>query len=116
MGQTHRIIIVLLLYMGVNLNCIVFIPLKQHLLTCCRYLNDLYVLELKPTNLVNALSWEYPNATGTPPSPRESHTANVYVSKEESGGTPYLIIYGGMSGCRLGDLWTLNLGKFKSLP
>lgn len=60
---------------------------------------------------MNALAWEYPNATGTPPSPRESHTANVYVSKEESGGTPYLIIYGGMSGCRLGDLWTLNLGK-----
>ena len=73
------------------------------------------MLELKPTNLVNALSWEYPNATGTPPSPRESHTASVYVSKEESGGTPYLIIYGGMSGCRLGDLWTLNLGKFKLL-
>lgn len=79
-----------------------------------RYLNDLYVLELKPQNFSNALAWEYPTATGTPPSPRESHTANVYVSKEESGGTPYLIIYGGMSGCRLGDLWTLNLGMLQS--
>lgn len=74
-------------------------------------MNDLYILELKPANFNNALAWEYPSATGTPPSPRESHTANVYVSQEESGGTPYLIIYGGMSGCRLGDLWTLNLGE-----
>lgn len=79
-----------------------------------RYLNDLYVLELKPTNFNNSLAWDYPLATGPPPSPRESHTANVYVSEEESGGTPYLIIYGGMSGCRLGDLWTLNLGRFST--
>ncbi|XP_034027724.1 host cell factor 1-like isoform X2 [Thalassophryne amazonica] len=69
-----------------------------------RYLNDLYCLELRPGSSV--VGWEIPATVGQSPPPRESHTAVV------TGGrisTNRLIIYGGMSGCRLGDLWVLNV-------
>ena len=74
-----------------------------------RYLDDLWALELKPNGSV---SWDRPTTFGTAPSPRESHTAVSYA--EEDGSRPRLIIYGGMSGCRLGDLWTLHLGTSNS--
>uniref|UniRef100_UPI0037E976E6 host cell factor 1b n=1 Tax=Semicossyphus pulcher TaxID=241346 RepID=UPI0037E976E6 len=68
-----------------------------------RYLNDLYCLELRPGSSV--VGWEIPLTSGQPPPPRESHTAVV-----TSGcGVNRLIIYGGMSGCRLGDLWVLHI-------
>ncbi|XP_072928090.1 host cell factor 1-like isoform X1 [Hemitrygon akajei] len=70
-----------------------------------RYLNDLYILELKPGSGV--VGWDIPVTYGTPPPPRESHTAVVYRSKD--GNKPKLVIYGGMSGCRLGDLWILDV-------
>ncbi|XP_069793531.1 host cell factor 1-like isoform X5 [Narcine bancroftii] len=70
-----------------------------------RYLNDLYILELKPGSGV--VGWDIPVTYGTPPPPRESHTAVVYRSKDSS--KPKLVIYGGMSGCRLGDLWILDV-------
>ncbi|XP_008293463.1 host cell factor 1b [Stegastes partitus] len=63
-----------------------------------RYLNDLYCLELRPGSSV--VGWEIPVTSGMAPPPRESHTAVVTSSK--------LIIYGGMNGCRLGDLWLLD--------
>lgn len=69
-----------------------------------RYLNDLYTLELRPNH---ATVWEKPHTYGTPPPPRESHTA---VAHTDSKGNSRLIIYGGMSGCRLGDLWILDIG------
>ncbi|XP_071960279.1 host cell factor 2-like [Antedon mediterranea] len=69
-----------------------------------RYLNDLYTLDVRVSN--SALSWNIPITNGEPPPPRESHTAVSYVGKD--GKRPRLIIYGGMSGCRLGDLWQLN--------
>ena len=75
-----------------------------------RYLDDLWALELKPNGSV---SWDRPTTFGTAPSPRESHTAVSYA--EEDGSRPRLIIYGGMSGCRLGDLWTLHLGALNFL-
>jgi hypothetical protein len=62
-----------------------------------RYLNDLYILELNQ----HPPRWRQPQTSGKPPSPRESHTCVSYDSK--------LIIYGGMCGTRLGDLWMLNL-------
>ncbi|XP_014881354.1 host cell factor 1-like isoform X3 [Poecilia latipinna] len=68
-----------------------------------RYLNDLYCLELRPGSTV--VSWEIPPTSGPPPPPRESHTA-VMASR---GGVSRLIIYGGMNGCRLGDLWVLDI-------
>ncbi|XP_033097272.1 host cell factor 2-like isoform X2 [Anneissia japonica] len=69
-----------------------------------RYLNDLYTLDVRVSN--SALSWNIPITNGEPPPPRESHTAVSYMGKD--GKRPRLIIYGGMSGCRLGDLWQLN--------
>ncbi|XP_069572656.1 host cell factor 1-like isoform X2 [Brachyistius frenatus] len=68
-----------------------------------RYLNDLYCLELRPGSSV--VGWEIPATSGQAPPPRESHTAVVTSGR----GTNRLIIYGGMSGCRLGDLWVLDI-------
>ena len=70
-----------------------------------RYLNDLYTLELKQNS--NLLQWDIPSCYGTAPPPRESHSAVPYFDKD--GSNPRLIIYGGMSGCRLGDLWILHI-------
>lgn len=70
-----------------------------------RYLNDLYTLDLRygPGNL----QWDVPVTYGSPPPVRESHTACFY----DPGSKPQLIVYGGMSGCRLGDLWILDLNS-----
>ncbi|XP_062248187.1 host cell factor 1b isoform X2 [Platichthys flesus] len=68
-----------------------------------RYLNDLYCLELRPGSSV--VGWEVPLTSGPSPPPRESHTAVVTSGR----GGNRLIIYGGMSGCRLGDLWVLDI-------
>lgn len=72
-----------------------------------RYLNDLFTLELKANS--NSLTWEMPQFCGQPPPPRESHTAVAYRGKDWKCAR--LIIYGGMSGCRLGDLWQLDVGE-----
>lgn len=66
-----------------------------------KYLNDLYVLEL----IDDEYYWSIPQTYGQPPTPRESHSACAYKNK--------LIIYGGMSGTRLGDLWILNLDSMQ---
>uniref|UniRef100_A0A671P3H5 Host cell factor 1 n=1 Tax=Sinocyclocheilus anshuiensis TaxID=1608454 RepID=A0A671P3H5_9TELE len=70
-----------------------------------RYLNDLYTLELRPGSSV--VGWDIPVTYGVLPPPRESHTAVVYTEKATKKSC--LVIYGGMSGCRLGDLWTLDI-------
>ncbi|XP_043193091.1 host cell factor 2-like isoform X2 [Amphibalanus amphitrite] len=70
-----------------------------------RYLNDLYTLELRPGG--NALGWDIPQTYGQPPPPRESHTGIAYTNAQRDSSQ--LIIYGGMSGCRLGDLWMLDV-------
>ncbi|XP_054271937.1 host cell factor 1-like [Macrosteles quadrilineatus] len=67
------------------------------------YLNDLYVLDLQPDGNV---IWNIPRTSGPVPPPRESHTAVTYT---DSAGYNKLIIYGGMNGNRLGDLWTLHI-------
>lgn len=56
----------------------------------------------------HSLQWEMPNQEGAIPSPRESHTC---VSFTKSEGKQQLIVYGGMSGCRLGDLYRLDIGN-----
>lgn len=75
-----------------------------------RYLNDLYCLELKANS--SSLAWDLPAVGGEPPPPRESHTAVAHNDKD--GQNLRLIIYGGMSGCRLGDLWVLDVGELLS--
>ncbi|KAK7864363.1 hypothetical protein R5R35_007928 [Gryllus longicercus] len=68
-----------------------------------RYLNDLYTLELRGNN---STAWDLPQTHGTSPPPRESHTGVAYTDKTTKKSR--LVIYGGMSGCRLGDLWFLE--------
>ncbi|XP_018096565.2 host cell factor 1-like isoform X2 [Xenopus laevis] len=70
-----------------------------------RYLNDLYILELRPGSGV--ATWDVPITYGVLPPPRESHTAVIYTDKDNKKSR--LVIYGGMSGCRLGDLWILDI-------
>jgi len=77
---------------------------------CFRYLNDLYTLELRGNN---STAWELPQTYGTSPPPRESHTGVAYTDKET--GKSQLVIYGGMSGCRLGDLWLLDCGEYPQI-
>ena len=69
-----------------------------------RYLNDLYTLEIKSNGV---MQWDIPQCYGQAPPPRESHSAAACLDKD--GSNPKLIIYGGMSGCRLADLWILNI-------
>ncbi|VDP06039.1 unnamed protein product [Soboliphyme baturini] len=70
-----------------------------------RYLNDLYTLDLRLGS--SNLRWEVPVTYGASPPPRESHTSCFY----DPGNKPQLIIYGGMSGCRLGDLWIFDISN-----
>lgn len=72
-----------------------------------RYLNDLYTLELKPNS--SAMCWDIPVTYGQPPSPRESHTAVAYQVLDGLTKKWRLLVYGGMSGNRLGDLWQLEI-------
>ncbi|KAL1492874.1 hypothetical protein ABEB36_011050 [Hypothenemus hampei] len=67
-----------------------------------RYLNDLYTLDIK----TNPMQWDIPFTHGLSPSPRESHTGVSYVDEKRSKS--FLVIYGGMNGCRLGDIWFLD--------
>ncbi|OXB69315.1 hypothetical protein ASZ78_015715 [Callipepla squamata] len=70
-----------------------------------RYLNDFYELELQHGSGV--VGWSIPVTKGILPSPRESHTAIVYCRKDL--GVPKMYIFGGMCGCRLNDLWELDI-------
>lgn len=70
-----------------------------------KYLHDLYTLEIRGEQQ----QWDLPITYGETPPPRESHTAVAYVCKKTKKS--YLVIYGGMSGCRLGDLWLLDIGE-----
>lgn len=70
-----------------------------------RYLNDLYTLELYPNSSMTV--WDIPLTYGQSPPPRESHSGVAYTDR--NSGKSSLIIYGGMSGSRLGDLWVLDV-------
>ncbi|XP_075147645.1 host cell factor-like [Haematobia irritans] len=71
-----------------------------------KYLNDLYILETRAAHSYNG-KWIVPKTYGDNPPPRESHTGVSFTCK--TTGKLYLLIYGGMSGCRLGDLWLLDV-------
>ncbi|EDV45251.2 uncharacterized protein Dere_GG16387 [Drosophila erecta] len=70
-----------------------------------KYLNDLYILDTRGVHSHNG-KWIVPKTYGDSPPPRESHTGISFPTK--SNGNLNLLIYGGMSGCRLGDLWLLE--------
>ncbi|XP_068442650.1 host cell factor 2 [Clinocottus analis] len=68
-----------------------------------RYMSDFYELELQ--SLSGTRGWSIPETKGGGPSARESHTCVAYTGL----GSPKLYIFGGMQGCRLDDLWKLDL-------
>ncbi|XP_068611257.1 host cell factor 2 [Brachionichthys hirsutus] len=68
-----------------------------------RCMGDLYELELQSASGVR--SWRVPETKGGGPSARESHSSIAYTGP----GSPKLYIFGGMQGCRLNDLWQLDL-------
>ncbi|XP_023036641.1 host cell factor isoform X1 [Drosophila willistoni] len=70
-----------------------------------KYLNDLYILDTRGVHSHNG-KWIIPKTYGDSPPPRESHTGISFTSK--TTGKLNLLVYGGMSGCRLGDLWLLD--------
>lgn len=70
-----------------------------------RYLNDLYTLELYPNSSMTV--WDTPLTYGQSPPPRESHSGVAHTDR--ASGKSSLLIYGGMSGSRLGDLWVLDV-------
>ena len=83
-----------------------------------KYLNDLHVLDI-PHKYVNDdgrevnvrdYSWSTPLIDNQGPSARESHTGVSFYDQRHHAWM--LVIYGGMSGFRLGDLWFFNTGKF----
>nr|XP_046234685.1 host cell factor 2 [Scatophagus argus] len=76
-----------------------------------RYMGDFYELELQSVS--GARGWSIPETKGGGPSARESHTSVAYAGL----GSPKLYIFGGMQGCRLDDLWQLDLDTmFWSTP
>ncbi|KAH8376045.1 hypothetical protein KR093_010965, partial [Drosophila rubida] len=70
-----------------------------------KYLNDLYILDTRGVHSHNG-KWLIPKTFGDSPPPRESHTGISFTSKDSK--KLRLLVYGGMSGCRLGDLWLLD--------
>ncbi|KAL7727635.1 hypothetical protein ACLKA6_014976 [Drosophila palustris] len=70
-----------------------------------KYLNDLYILDTRGVHSHNG-KWIIPKTFGDSPPPRESHTGISFMNKDS--GKLSLLVYGGMSGCRLGDLWLLD--------
>ena len=73
-------------------------------------MNDLYALEGKGNNF----SWEQPILRCAQTMERESHSCVAYRGQTEN--RPKLLIYGGMNGHRLGDLWSFYIGILQLLP
>ncbi|XGW25544.1 hypothetical protein V3C99_006726 [Haemonchus contortus] len=67
------------------------------------YLDDFFSIDIRGP--VGSLQWEQPVTYGMRPSARESHTAVVL----ETDSRRQLIIYGGMNGSRLNDVWILDI-------
>ncbi|PIO68715.1 kelch repeat protein [Teladorsagia circumcincta] len=67
------------------------------------YVDDFFSLDIRGP--VGSLQWEQPVTYGMRPTARESHTAVVL----ETDSRRQLIIYGGMNGSRLNDVWILDI-------
>lgn len=92
-----------LLYCSSSLHMELFFSMKElkprSVAPACRYLNDVFTLEIREGT---SLQWQNPVIDGPSPSPRESHAAVTIGSQ--------LLIYGGMNGKRLADVWMLDVG------
>ena len=67
-----------------------------------RYLNDIHLIEIKEGT---SLQWCSPTFEGPIPAVRESHSSLTWGTK--------LVVYGGMNGRRLGDVWILDTDPWK---
>ena len=71
-----------------------------------RYLNDLHTLDVKEAT---TLQWEQPAlANDIVPHARESHSC-VTLGGQGGAAGGKMIVFGGMCGYRLGDLWILDV-------
>ncbi|CAL8106155.1 unnamed protein product [Orchesella dallaii] len=70
-----------------------------------RFLGDFFKLNVS-SNL-EEISWEIPNVFGSMPGPRESHSAVAHSTSSRRYNR--LIIYGGMCGMRLNDLYIMDV-------
>ena len=72
-----------------------------------RYLNDMFTLDIKEGT---TLHWESVTTSGSTPHERESHTCISVPSSDEHGGDGgKLLVFGGMCGYRMNDLWMLDV-------
>lgn len=54
------------------------------------------------------MCWDIPACYGGLPTPRESHTAVAYQVMDGVSKKWRLLVYGGMNGSRLGDIYLLD--------
>ncbi|XP_065179747.1 host cell factor 1-like [Sycon ciliatum] len=72
-----------------------------------RYLNDLFTLDVKEGT---TLHWGVPTTSGPLPHERESHSCVSISSSDSHGGEGgKLLVFGGMCGHRMNDLWMLDI-------
>ncbi|KAL3314118.1 Host cell factor 2 [Cichlidogyrus casuarinus] len=71
-----------------------------------RYLNDLFSIDIRPGS--PGYTWNAPITTGEPPCPRESHSTISYQVIDGDAKRSKLLVYGGMNGNRLGDVYLLD--------
>lgn len=71
-----------------------------------KYLNDLWTIELRA---IGKLQWEVPQTYGSCPPPRESHSAVAVLGDDNNSSK--IIVFGGMNGQRLNDLWILSINS-----
>jgi len=67
-------------------------------------MNDLYILHMTEND---KFRWEKLPTAIDGPCGRESHSAIFHYDEKEDA--KFLIVFGGMDGNRLGDLWFLDL-------
>ncbi|KAK0400167.1 hypothetical protein QR680_003384 [Steinernema hermaphroditum] len=67
------------------------------------HMNDIFMVNLH----LPELHYEFPQTYGPRPPARESHAAELL----ERGNDKKLIVFGGISQCRLNDLWILDLNS-----
>jgi host cell factor len=76
---------------------------EKHL--CPRFTNDLFILHVYSKN---KFAWEEV-ITETGPTGRESHSAVLHHNKIQD--KKFLVVFGGMNGERLNDLWFLDIDE-----
>lgn len=87
-----------------------FSEISQNLKSCtidCQKKKRISVVDLRLCCITENLTWERATTSGTPPSPRDSHTCSSWNKK--------IIVLGGedQSDCYLSDVYMLDAGTFR---